>query len=163
MGDILDLAERYWRGEMAARETWRPTGKSEEIAAGVFFHSWANVTVLRTGAGLVLVDTGSFASRARTFSAVRRVDGGPLRAAVYTHGHVDHACGLPPFLEEARAKGWPAPSVVGHRNVAARFDRYRLTAPWNGIINARPLFEQPAPRPSRRWKPTSAQGALPAG
>src|SRR5262245_21503840 len=138
MGDILDLAERSWRGDIAPRELWRPTGKQEEIAPGVLFlHTWANVTVIRTTAGLVLVDTGSYASRARTFTAVRAVDRRPVHAAVYTHGHVDHACGLPPFFEEAREQGWPAPIVVGHRNIAARFDRYRRTAPWNGLINSR--------------------------
>lgn len=138
MGEILDLSERYWRGEIPPRDVWRPTGKSEEVDAGVFFfHAWANVTAVRTEAGLVLVDTGSHAARARTFAAVRAVDPGPLHAAVYTHGHVDHACGLAPFLEEARAKGWPAPAIVGHRNIAARFDRYRRTAPWNGLINSR--------------------------
>src|SRR5215813_7861931 len=138
MGDILDLAERSWRGDIAPRELWRPTGKQEEIAPGVLFlHTWANVTVIRTTVGLVLVDTGSYASRARTFTAVRAVDRRPVHAAVYTHGHVDHACGLPPFLKEAREEGWPAPIVVGHRNIAARFDRYRRTAPWNGLINSR--------------------------
>src|SRR5262247_1002337 len=138
MGDILDLAERSWRGDIAPRELWRPTGKQEEIAPGVLFlHTWANVTVIRTTAGLVLVDTGSYASRARTFAAVRAVDRRPVHAAVYTHGHVDHACGLSPFLAEAREQGWPPPIVVGHRNIAASFDRYRRTAPWNGLINSR--------------------------
>jgi len=138
MGEVLDLAERFWRGEIPHRDLWRPTGKHEELAPGlVFFHTWANVTALRTGAGLVLVDTGNFATRDRTFAAVRAVDSAPLAAAVYTHGHVDHACGLPPFLAEAREKGRPEPAIVGHRNVAARFDRYRMTAPWNGLINSR--------------------------
>jgi len=138
MGEVLDLAERFWRGEIPHRDLWRPTGKHEELAPGlVFFHTWANVTALRTEAGLVLVDTGNFATRDRTFAAVRAVDSAPLAAAVYTHGHVDHACGLPPFLAEAREKGRPEPAIVGHRNVAARFDRYRMTAPWNGLINSR--------------------------
>src|SRR4030095_7096963 len=102
MGDILDLSERYWRGEIPPREMWRPTGKSEELAAGVhFFHAWANVTAIRTEAGLVLVDTGTYTARAKTFAAV------------------------------------PTASIVGHRNIAGRFDRYRLTAPWNGLINSR--------------------------
>ena len=72
-----------------------------------FFHTWANVTAIRTEAGLVLVDTGNYTARAKTFAAVRAVDASPLHAAVYTHGHADHACGLPPFLEEAREKGRP--------------------------------------------------------
>jgi alkyl sulfatase BDS1-like metallo-beta-lactamase superfamily hydrolase len=138
MGDVLDLAERFWRGEVPRRDLWRPTGKHEELVPGlVFFHIWANVTALRTEAGLVLVDTGNFAARDRTFSAVRAVDPAPVAAAVYTHGHVDHACGLPPFLAEAREKKWPEPCIIAHRNVAARFDRYRMTAPWNGRINSR--------------------------
>ena len=138
MGEVLDLAERFWRGEIPRRDLWRPTGKHEELAPGlVFFHTWANVTALRTEAGLVLVDTGNFATRDRTFAAVRAVDPAPLTAAVYTHGHVDHACGLPPFLAEAREKGRPEPAIVAHRNVPARFDRYRMTAPWNGLINSR--------------------------
>src|SRR5438876_6606330 len=98
MGDILDLSERSWRGEIPPREMWRPTGKSEELAAGVhFFHAWANITAIRTETGPVLVDTGTYTARATTFAAVRAVEPGPLHAAVYTHGHVDHACGLPPF------------------------------------------------------------------
>jgi len=138
MGAVLDLAERFWRGEIPRRDLWRPSGKHEELAPGlVFFHTWANVTALRTEAGLVLVDTGNFATRDRTFAAVRAVDSAPLAVAVYTHGHVDHACGLPPFLAEAREKKRPEPAIVAHRNVAARFDRYRMTAPWNALINSR--------------------------
>src|SRR5438552_8514546 len=127
----------------------RATGAVEEIAPGVLFvHAFANVTALRTDAGLVLVDTGNYRARDKTFAAVRGWDGAPLAAAVYTHGHVDHACGLPPFLEEARTRSWPRPRIVGHRDVARRFDRYRATAPWNGLINARQFSIAP-------WWPTA--------
>src|SRR5262245_8239762 len=159
MGDILDLAERGWRGEISPREMWRPTGKSEELAPGVFFiHAWANVTLVRAEASLLLVDTGSYGGRAKTFAAVRAIDPGRLHAAVYTHGHVDHACGLSPFLEEARERGWAAPAIVGHRNVAARFDRYRLTAPWNSLINSR-QFSVSAVWPTAYDYPTLAYDA----
>jgi alkyl sulfatase BDS1-like metallo-beta-lactamase superfamily hydrolase len=57
---------------------------------------------------------------------------------------VDHACGLPPFLEEARRQGRPRPRIVGHRDVARRFDRYRATAPWNALINARQFSIPPS-------------------
>ena len=138
MGAVLELAERFWRGEVRGPDLVRPTGAVEEIAPGVLFvHAFANVTALRTDAGLVLVDTGNYRARDKTFAAVREWDTAPLVAAVYTHGHVDHACGLPPFLDEARTRGWARPRIVGHRDVARRFDRYRTTAPWNGLINAR--------------------------
>jgi alkyl sulfatase BDS1-like metallo-beta-lactamase superfamily hydrolase len=138
MGEILDLAERFWRGQVAPRDLLRPTGAREEIAPGVvFLHAWANLTIVRTGGGLLLVDTGNYAARDKTFAAVRAVDAAPVTTAIFTHGHVDHACGLPPFLAEARERGWPRPSIVAHRNVPARFDRYRATAELNGRVNAR--------------------------
>jgi alkyl sulfatase BDS1-like metallo-beta-lactamase superfamily hydrolase len=138
MGDVLTLAERFWRGEMKGPDLIRATGLTEEIAPGVLFaHAFANVTAIRTEAGLVLVDTGNFRARDKTFATVRGWETAPLAAAVYTHGHVDHVGGVPPFLAEAAARGWPRPRVVGHRDVAARFDRYRATAPYNGLINAR--------------------------
>ncbi|MFQ5827793.1 MAG: alkyl sulfatase dimerization domain-containing protein [Candidatus Methylomirabilia bacterium] len=145
MGEILDLAERFWKGRFDPRELLRPTGKTEELVPGVFFlHAWANVTVLRTETGLVLVDTGNYAAREKTFATVRGMDAAPVFAAIYTHGHVDHACGLPPFLAEAKAKGWPALKIVAHRNVSARFDRYRATAQHNALINARQFSIPPS-------------------
>ena len=137
-GPIRDLAERFWSGAVPAGELWKPTGQTEEIAPGVvFLHTFANMTVVRTGEGLVLVDTSNYAARARTFALVRALDPGPVAAAVYTHGHADHALGLPPFLAEAREQGRPRPRIVGHRNVAARFARYRRTNGYNALINAR--------------------------
>jgi alkyl sulfatase BDS1-like metallo-beta-lactamase superfamily hydrolase len=138
MGAIRELAERCWSGGVEPREFWKPTGETEEIAPGVFFlHAFANVTVVRTGRGLVLVDTANYMARDRTFRSVRAIDPGPLHAAIYTHGHADHAFGLPPFLAEAAEHGRPRPRIIGHRSVAARFDRYRATAAYNGLINAR--------------------------
>jgi alkyl sulfatase BDS1-like metallo-beta-lactamase superfamily hydrolase len=140
VGSVLDLAERSWSGELSESPLGllAPSFETEEIAPGlVFMQGFANVSALRTGAGLVLVDTGNWLTAAKSFAAVRAVAADPLHTAVYTHGHVDHAFGLPPFLEEAEARGLPAPRIVGHRNVAARFDRYRKTRGWNACINAR--------------------------
>jgi alkyl sulfatase BDS1-like metallo-beta-lactamase superfamily hydrolase len=138
MDAIRERAEQCWSGRVEPREFWKATGATEEIAAGVFFvHAFANVTVVRAGDGIVLVDTANYVGRDRTFAAVRAIHPGPLHAAVYTHGHADHAFGLPPFLAEAAAQGRPRPRIVGHRRVAARFDRYRATAGYNGLINAR--------------------------
>ena len=145
MGDVLALSERFWRGEVKGADLVRATGVTEEIAPGVLFaHAFANVTAIRTDHGLVLVDTGNFRARDKTFATVRSWDTAPLAAAIYTHGHVDHACGLPPFLAEAAAQRRPRPHVVAHRDVAARFDRYRATAPYNALINARQFSIPPA-------------------
>jgi alkyl sulfatase BDS1-like metallo-beta-lactamase superfamily hydrolase len=138
MGGIRALAEGFWSGAVEPARFWKPTGQVEEVAAGVvFLHTFANVTVIRTGAGLVLVDTANYAARDRTFALVRSVDRAPVFAAIYTHGHADHALGMPPFLAEARERGWARPRIVGHRHVAARFARYRRTNAYNALINAR--------------------------
>ena len=147
MGVITELAEKFWDGLVDPRELWKPTGQSEEIAPGlVFLHAFANVSVLRTRDGIVLVDTSNYRARERTFAAVRAIDPAQLNAAIYTHGHADHACGMPPFIHEAREKGRARPRIVGHRAVAARFDRYTATAEWNAQINAR-QFSIPATWP----------------
>ena len=138
MGAIRDLAEGFWSGAVEPARFWKPTGQVEEMAPGVFFlHTFANMTVVRTASGLVLIDTSNYAARERTFALVRSIDAAPIFAAIYTHGHADHALGLPPFLAEARERGWPRPRIVGHRNVAARFTRYRKTNAYNALINAR--------------------------
>jgi alkyl sulfatase BDS1-like metallo-beta-lactamase superfamily hydrolase len=136
MGEILDLAERAWQGSYDKH--WHPSGAREEIAPGLFFlNTFANVSIVRTLPGLVLIDTGSFMGRSQTFSAVRSCDPGPVFASIYTHGHVDHAFGLPPFLAEAREKNWKPIRIVGHQNVGPRFDRYRSTSGYNSAINTR--------------------------
>ena len=144
MGRIREMAEQCWSGAIEPYTCWSPTGATEEIAPGVFFlHAFANVSVIRAGDGLVLVDTSSEAARDRTFAAVRAIDPAPVRGAIYTHGHADHAFGLPPFLAGAAEKGWPRPRIAAHRDVAARFDRYRATAGYNALINARQFSRAP--------------------
>jgi alkyl sulfatase BDS1-like metallo-beta-lactamase superfamily hydrolase len=112
----------------------------EEVAPGVaFYKAFVNVTAVRTAEGLVLVDTGSFhpAQNERSFAAVRRFAKDPVHTAIYTHGHVDHAYGLPPFLREADAQRWQRPTIVGHVDVAPRMRRYIETAGYNAAINTR--------------------------
>lgn len=138
--DPLDLADRLWRGETTTDEHHPLAGLDvlAEVAEGVaFVSSFANATALATDDGLVLVDTGSPMTAGSIHGHVRSWSAAPLRTAVYTHGHIDHVFGVGPFEDEARANGWPAPEVVAHRCVPARFDRYRLTAGYNAIINSR--------------------------
>jgi glyoxylase-like metal-dependent hydrolase (beta-lactamase superfamily II) len=70
---------------------------------------FGNVTAIRTGAGLVLVDTGSRETASQTLAALRRWDDSPVHTVVYTHGHIDHTWGarLPtrrPMPEASRTR-----------------------------------------------------------
>jgi alkyl sulfatase BDS1-like metallo-beta-lactamase superfamily hydrolase len=138
MTKISELAEKLWNGTAPGVHPWAPLNELEEVDAGVaFVSSFANVAALDTADGLVLVDTGSHLLARQVHEVVRRWSGKRLHTAVYTHGHVDHVFGVPPFEEEARARGWATPRVVAHEAVPARFDRYRATPGWNANINRR--------------------------
>jgi alkyl sulfatase BDS1-like metallo-beta-lactamase superfamily hydrolase len=140
MGRITELAERLWRGDLSTAEQHPLAAlqELEELDTGLaFVSSFANVTAVDTGAGLVLVDTGSFLTAGQVHGCIRGWSRRPLHTAIFTHGHVDHVFGLPPFEEEAARNAWPRPRVVAHEAVPARFDRYRLTAGLNSAINAR--------------------------
>jgi alkyl sulfatase BDS1-like metallo-beta-lactamase superfamily hydrolase len=144
MSELLKRTDRLWCGAASTAEPdYHPFGGPrmlEELAPGVaFFKAFVNVTGVKTGDGLVLIDTGSFhpVSHKLSFEALRHWNGERVHTAVYTHGHVDHAYGLPPFLEEAKARGWRPPRIVGHVNVLPRMRRYVETAGYNSIINTR--------------------------
>lgn len=140
MGVIRDQAEKFWTGEItvAQQHPLAATGESEEVAADVFFFRWfANVTAIKSGEGLVLIDTGSHFNQAETLKLIRRYAPDRIHTAIYTHGHVDHASGMPAFAAEAQRNKVARPRVVGHRATAARFDRYKRTAGYNEIINSR--------------------------
>lgn len=150
MGAIREQAERFWNGEITVlqQHPMTPTGESEEVAPGVMFYRWfANFTAVRTGEGLVLIDTGAWLNQEETVRMVRRFAPDRINTAIYTHGHVDHALGMAAFAAEGQKNHVARARVVGHRAIAARFDRYKRTAGYNGLINAR-QFGLPAGWPT---------------
>jgi alkyl sulfatase BDS1-like metallo-beta-lactamase superfamily hydrolase len=158
---ILELAERAWQGEISIEEVHplvdplRTSGAYEEVASNtIFMFTLANINAFRTGEGLVLVDTGLFAMAKMHHERIRTWDAQRLHTAVYSHGHIDHVFGVPPFDEEARANAWPAPRVVAHEGVPERFERYVLTNGYNSIVNQRQFgFPQPVPWPTEYREP----------
>jgi alkyl sulfatase BDS1-like metallo-beta-lactamase superfamily hydrolase len=71
----------------------------------------------------------------------------PVEAIVYTHGHVDHVTGADTIIAAASERGDRRPRIIGHRDVAPRFDRYRLTAAHNDHINTIQFNLPPAAKP----------------
>jgi alkyl sulfatase BDS1-like metallo-beta-lactamase superfamily hydrolase len=136
----LEVTDKLWSGEISVERVHLVAVNSdlEEVAPGLaFITAFGNVTGVVADGSLVLVDTGSqFLARAN-FDKMRAWTDLPVAAALYTHGHVDHVFGLGPYEDEAAAAGRPRPRVVAHELVSARFDRYRLTAGYNAVINAR--------------------------
>ncbi len=118
----------------------RVFGTPGEIAAGLFLHpAFVNTYAIETPDGLLLVDPGLGVSSDGVHAAVRRWSSAPLTAAVYTHGHADHAFGLRAFL-----RAGDRPQIIAQENCPRRFARYQLTHGWNARINQR-QFSLPEP------------------
>lgn len=139
--DVLTTADKMWRGEIdlvSLHPVGGYMGGLGEITPEVaFVPSFANVSAIATGDGLVLVDTGSSFVAQAVHEELRRWTPKRLHTAVYSHGHIDHVFGVPVWEAEAADKGWPAPVVVAHEALPKRFDRYIETAGYNEIINQR--------------------------
>src|SRR5512140_903088 len=109
MSRLRARTDALWTGALRADHTTIVSGFGplEEVAPGLaFVESFANVTALDTDDGLVLFDTGSPMTAAVVHAQVRGWRPAvPLAAAVYTHGHIDHAMGMPPWDDEAARTG----------------------------------------------------------
>jgi glyoxylase-like metal-dependent hydrolase (beta-lactamase superfamily II) len=115
-------------------------GEAAEVAPDVFMHpAFINTYALRTPDGLVLIDPGFGHTSRSVRDAVRAWSDAPLRVAVYTHGHADHAFGLGAWLAAGER-----PEIVAQENCVARFHRYRLMHGLNAHINMR-QFSLPQP------------------
>jgi alkyl sulfatase BDS1-like metallo-beta-lactamase superfamily hydrolase len=150
-GHTLALTDRLLRGDASVEEV-NPVvmdGELDEVAPGVaFVPSFGNIAAFTAGGELLLVDTGNNHVARHNHAKVRGWTDLPLTTAVFTHGHIDHVLGLGPYEAEAEDAGRDpaAIHVVAHEKVPARFDRYKATAGYNGVINARQFK-----LPSFRW------------
>jgi len=118
--------------------TVRVTNELHDLGDGVsFIESFSNVVTFRTDDGLVLFDSSSVFTGEGITRSLRGWADDPVHTLVYTHGHVDHVGGSGALLADGAERGHAAPLVVGHENVAARFERYRATNGWNLNVNSR--------------------------
>jgi alkyl sulfatase BDS1-like metallo-beta-lactamase superfamily hydrolase len=140
MGEIRELAERAWAGELGEINVHpgRVLVGLEVFEDGLAFMSaFSNALILETPDGLVFVDTSSFFHAEPMYEQVRAWSTQPVHTGIYTHGHVDHVFGLQRFHAESEEKGLPTARIIAHEACPARFDRYQLTNGYNGHINAR--------------------------
>jgi alkyl sulfatase BDS1-like metallo-beta-lactamase superfamily hydrolase len=109
-----------------------------ELGNGVaMVEAFSHSIVFDTDDGLVAFDTSNERGGGKVVEAIRGWRSSRFNTIVYTHGHIDHVGGCGAFLHDASTCKHPKPCVVGHENVAARFERYNLTNGYNTIINER--------------------------
>jgi glyoxylase-like metal-dependent hydrolase (beta-lactamase superfamily II) len=133
MADLLALSSRIIDSGVVDEPVNRITNELSEIADGLaVVESFSHSVVLDAGDGLVAFDASHARTGADVVAAIRDWTSTPVTHLVYTHGHADHVGGSPDF-----AAAFGDMSVIGHREVDTRFDRYHYTNDWNVRINAR--------------------------
>jgi glyoxylase-like metal-dependent hydrolase (beta-lactamase superfamily II) len=133
MADLLALSARVIDSGVVDEPVNRITNELSEVGDGIaIVESFSHSVVVDAGEELVAFDASHALTGAHVVEAIAGWRSTPVSHLVYTHGHSDHVGGCTDF-----AAAYEGMSVVGHRNVAHRFDRYRYTNDWNVLINAR--------------------------
>jgi len=111
----------------------QPQLVTERIA---FFPALGNSTAFIGDHSVLMVDTAQQRFTPAILSGLRaNYSQAPVEAIIYTHGHIDHVTGAEAILAEAESRGDRRPRIIAHRDLPARFDRYRLLARQNDYIN----------------------------
>jgi len=140
MADLLALSKHFIDDGIyeGPRSVNRTTTELSEVGDGIaVVEAFSHVVAFATGEGLVLFDTSLDSFAAAILKSLRDWSSLDVHSIAYTHGHVDHVGGAQTFLDEARERRASTPRVIGHENVAGRFDRYALTNGFNREINRR--------------------------
>ena len=143
MKDLLELAELAWNGKLDLQFEHHPvhmfyTGSTEIKNNLLGIKGIAGHYTIDTGDGLVMIDAGSQLDIDTSYEEIRkwRPDT-PVKAAIFTHHHVDHIFAVKHFDEENEKRGIAPPVVYGHELMPEHFDRYIRTNDWNTAINRR--------------------------
>ncbi|MFN0096135.1 MAG: MBL fold metallo-hydrolase [Dehalococcoidia bacterium] len=149
--ELVELCERMWQGERPI-DTYREVGRLFEVTPDVaLVLGFGNVAAVRTQDGLVLADTSQAAHITPILASLRAWDASRVDTVVYTHAHFDHAGGAAAIDDEAARRFDPPVRVVAHENVAGRFQRYRETAGYQAVINARQFRSRTGSGSARAW------------
>jgi alkyl sulfatase BDS1-like metallo-beta-lactamase superfamily hydrolase len=124
-------------------------GPSKFVADGTaFFPALANVSAFVCDGRILLVDTSVQRFTPQILTDLRKnYSQAPVEVVIYTHGHVDHVTGAEAIIAHSEERGDPRPHIIGHRDVAPRFDRYKLLARQNDNINQIQFNLPPGARP----------------
>ena len=105
---------------------WEMMEEEQEATSDIVRLGIGNISVVYTGDGVVVIDLplGNRFGR-KAVEAIRKRTDKPIYAIIYTHGHIDHIWSVPAFFADAEAHKCARPHIIGHKNVARRFDRYQ--------------------------------------
>ena len=138
MADLLKMSADLIDGRVDMREAGpinRINHQLSELSSDVaVVEAFSHAIVFKTDDGLVTFDTSNEHGGTKCVHAIQSWTQDPFNTVVFTHGHIDHVGGCGAFCAAYEGR---KPTIVGHENVAARFDRYRMTNGYNHVINER--------------------------
>ena len=136
MTDLLRLSADVIDGRLelarAGPLNWINHELSELCSGLAIVEAFSHCIVFATDDGLVSFDSSNEHGGHKCVNAIRRWNSTGFHSLVFTHGHIDHVGGAGAFITDS-----PDARVIAHENVAARFERYRLTNGYNHVINER--------------------------
>jgi len=89
----------------------------------------ANASWVKTGDGIVVIDTLLNPEVAQKMKSKINQTGGPVKHVIYTHGHRDHVGGSRVFLDEK-------PEFIAQRLLPERLEKYRILKEHSARVNA---------------------------
>lgn len=138
MADLLKMSADLIDGRVDMREAGpinRINHQLSELSSDVaVVEAFSHSIVFKTDDGLVTFDTSNEHGGTKCVHAIQSWTQDPFNTVVFTHGHIDHVGGCGAFCAAYEGR---KPTIVGHENVTARFDRYRMTNGYNHVINER--------------------------
>ena len=105
-----------------------------------FIKNFGNIAVFKNNSSGLLIDTGMGVSSIQVVEKLKEWGISSIEYIIYTHGHVDHVTGTEYISNSFEGET----KVIAHENVIKRFNRYKKTIGYNGIINQR-QFGLPSP------------------
>jgi alkyl sulfatase BDS1-like metallo-beta-lactamase superfamily hydrolase len=131
MADLIDISSRIIDSGVVDQPINRVTNELSELADDLaIVESFSHCVAFDSGDGVVCFDSSGVHTGQAVVAALKSWRPDRISHLVYTHGHADHVGGSTHFAGDQ-------PTVIGHRNVATRLDRYDYTNNWNLIINSR--------------------------
>ena len=140
----IELSEEYLKKSTLDNQVSIEQGFNVELYEVsknlAFIKNFGNIAVFKNGSRGLLIDTGMGVSSIQVVEKLKEWGISNIDYVIYTHGHVDHVTGTEYITNSFEGET----NVIAHKNVTKRFDRYKKTTGYNGIINQR-QFGLPSP------------------
>ena len=143
MNNLKELSELAWQGELDTKFEHHPVHTfyegSTELAENLLgLKGIAGFYIIDTKDGLVMIDSGSHLDIDSAYNEIKKWrPEDDVKAAIFTHHHVDHIFGTQRFDKEANKSNRKRPIVYSHELLPDHLDRYKKTLGWNTAINRR--------------------------